>query len=52
MGHKGFLYTQLDGKYGGSNTDFSYSVIIIEELARVVTGIGIPMHSDIVIPYL
>jgi acyl-CoA dehydrogenase len=55
MGEQGFLCPCLPEEYGGSGVDFSYSVIIQEELARsTCTGIstGVRVHSDIVVPYV
>ncbi len=53
LGEMGFLCPQVEEKYGGLNLDFSYSVIILEELERIGTSlIGIGLHSDIVVPYI
>jgi acyl-CoA dehydrogenase len=55
MGEQGFLCPWLPEKYGGSEVDFSYSVIILEELTRsTCTGIstGVRVHADIVAPYI
>ena len=55
MGEQGFLCPCLPEEYGGSGVDYSYSVIIQEELARsTCTGIstGVRVHSDIVVPYV
>lgn len=52
MGEQGFLCPWTDEKYGGSGVDFSYSVIINEELEKVGSSlIGISLHNDIVVPY-
>ncbi|MEW9677553.1 acyl-CoA dehydrogenase family protein [Lentibacillus sp. L22] len=52
-GEQGFLCPQVDEKYGGSNTDFGYSVVLSEEFERIGTGLtGIGLHNDIVIPYI
>ncbi len=49
----GFLCPQVDEKYGGLGLDFSFSVIIGEELERVGTGLtGVGLHNDIVVPYI
>ncbi|WP_223700466.1 acyl-CoA dehydrogenase family protein [Sutcliffiella deserti] len=53
MGEQGYLCPDIDEKYGGSETDWGYSVVIDEELERVGTGlIGVALHNDIVVPYL
>src|SRR5690625_5080526 len=53
FGEMGFLCPQVAEKYGGLGLDFSYSVIILEELERVGTSlIGFGLHSDVVVPYI
>lgn len=53
LGEMGFLCPQVDEKYGGLGLDFSFSVIIEEELERVGTGLtGVGLHNDIVVPYI
>lgn len=53
MGDGGFLCPQVQKSYGGSEADFSYSSIIVEELARIGGGlIDISIHNEIVIPYI
>ncbi|MGD6871876.1 acyl-CoA dehydrogenase family protein [Sutcliffiella horikoshii] len=53
MGEQGYLCPDIDEKYGGSETDWGYSVVINEELERVGTGlIGVALHNDIVVPYI
>jgi alkylation response protein AidB-like acyl-CoA dehydrogenase len=55
MGEQGFLCPCLPEEYGGSGVDFSYSIIIQEELMRsTCTGIstGVRVHADIVVPYV
>jgi acyl-CoA dehydrogenase len=51
-GEQGYLCPWVDEKYGGYNADFSYSVVMAEELDKVGSGIGIGLHNDIVIPYV
>lgn len=52
-GELGFLCTNMPENYGGAGCDRLFSVILLEELARAnATGIGWPLHSDIVAPYL
>ncbi|KAF0824540.1 acyl-CoA dehydrogenase family protein [Cytobacillus firmus] len=53
MGEQGFLCPDIDEKYGGSNVDWGFSIIINEELERVGSGmVGIGLHNDIVVPYI
>jgi len=53
MGEQGFLCPNIDEKYGGSEADWGYSVVINEELERVGSGlVGVGLHNDIVIPYI
>ncbi|WP_370221647.1 acyl-CoA dehydrogenase family protein [Cytobacillus sp.] len=53
MGEQGFLCPDIDEKYGGSNVDWGFSVVINEELERVGSGmVGIGLHNDIVVPYI
>ncbi|MBA3397651.1 MAG: acyl-CoA dehydrogenase family protein [Deltaproteobacteria bacterium] len=52
-GAQGFLCPWLDEKYGGAAADFICSVIIMEELAIAYeSGFAMPLHSDIIVPYL
>jgi acyl-CoA dehydrogenase len=53
MGEQGFLCPDIDEKYGGSEVDWGYSVVINEELERVGSGlVGVGLHNDIVVPYI
>lgn len=52
-GEAGFLCTAMPEKYGGSNSDFLYSTILMEELTKTgCSGPGFVLHSDIVAPYI
>jgi alkylation response protein AidB-like acyl-CoA dehydrogenase len=52
-GELGFLCTNMPENYGGSGVDRKFSSIVLEELASTnASGIGWPLHSDIVAPYL
>jgi acyl-CoA dehydrogenase len=52
-GDNGYLCPWASEKYGGAEADFMYSVIITEELARSgASGLLIPLHNDIVAPYI
>ena len=54
LGDNGFLCPMVSEEYGGLGLDFSYSMILIEELERVGASLasGIALHSDIVTPYI
>jgi alkylation response protein AidB-like acyl-CoA dehydrogenase len=53
-GALGILCTDVPAEYGGGGIrDFRYNVIVTEELARVgASGVGFPLHNDVVVPYL
>jgi acyl-CoA dehydrogenase len=52
-GEGGFLCPWLETEYGGAGGDFLHSVVVIEELADAYdSGLAIPLHSDIVVPYI
>lgn len=52
-GELGLLNISLSEEYGGGGLDFSFSALIIEEMARgFADSPGISMHSDIVGPYI
>lgn len=52
-GAEGLLLPAAPEDYGGGGGDFGHSAVLIEELGKVnATGIGFPLHSDIVAPYL
>ena len=51
-GREGLLNTMLPEPYGGGG-DFGHAAVLIEEIARTnANGIGFPLHSDIVAPYI
>jgi acyl-CoA dehydrogenase len=53
LGENGFLCTAVSVEYGGQETDFLYSAILIEEMARAnFYGLSARLHSDVVVPYL
>ncbi|MFC1533777.1 acyl-CoA dehydrogenase family protein [Thermodesulfobacteriota bacterium] len=53
MGEQGFLCPWLPEEYGGFDVGFEYSVIINEELIRGDGyGVGVPLHSDVAVPYI
>ncbi len=52
-GEQGYLCPWLPEEYGGSDVDFSYAAIIIEELSRAgASGAAFNLHSDVVVPYI
>jgi acyl-CoA dehydrogenase len=52
-GEAGLLCPWVEERWGGPGGDFLHSVIVCEELARVYeSGFAIPLHSDIVVPYI
>ena len=52
-GEAGLLCPWLPEEYGGPGGDFLHSVIVIEELARAhESGFALPLHSDVVVPYI
>ncbi|MBI2383268.1 MAG: acyl-CoA dehydrogenase family protein [Gammaproteobacteria bacterium] len=52
-GELGFLCVTMPEAYGGAGADRLYSVAMMEELARAgASGIGFPLHSDIVANYI
>lgn len=52
-GEQGFLCVAIPEEWGGVGADRRYSIILIEEQSRLnLTGLGFPLHSDIVAPYI
>ncbi|NOY94292.1 MAG: acyl-CoA dehydrogenase [Deltaproteobacteria bacterium] len=52
-GEAGFLCPELEEEYGGSGGDFLHAAIVMEELARAhESGFALPLHSDVVVPYI
>ena len=52
-GEMGFLCATAPEQYGGLGCDFRYSAVVMEEISRSgCSGIGWPLHSDIVMPYI
>ncbi len=52
-GAEGLLCPMMAEEWGGAGADFGYSAIITEEIGRSnATGVGFPLHSDIVVPYV
>ena len=53
-GKNGFLGVDVPEEYGGAGQrDFRYNAILGEELTRAgASGVGFPVHNDVVAPYL
>ncbi|WP_007467758.1 acyl-CoA dehydrogenase family protein [Segniliparus rugosus] len=54
-GKGGFLGMSVPAEFGGGGgeEDFRFNTVILEELAQArTTGVGIPLHNDVVQPYL
>src|SRR5438445_33620 len=52
-GAAGLLLPAVPDEYGGGGGDFLHSAVVMEEVSRIgATGIGFPLHSDIVAPYV
>ncbi|GGI03295.1 acyl-CoA dehydrogenase family protein [Egicoccus halophilus] len=53
-GALGLLCTDVPEAYGGGGVaDFRYNAVVTEELSRVgASGVGFPLHNDVVVPYL
>ncbi len=52
-GASGFLCPSMPEQYGGAGGDKLYSVVLMEEQARVgCSGLGFSLHSEIVAPYI
>ena len=50
-GEQGFLCAAIPEEWGGVGADRRYSIILMEEQARLnLTGLGFALHSDIVAP--
>jgi acyl-CoA dehydrogenase len=52
-GEAGFLCPWLEPEHGGAGGDFLHSCVMIEEMAKVYeSGFALPLHSDVVVPYI
>ncbi len=52
-GANGLLCASMPEEYGGAGADRLYSIVVMEETARVnATGLGFGLHSEIVAPYI
>lgn len=53
VGAAGLLCPWLEEEHGGAGGDFLHSAVVIEEMGRIYeSGFAIPLHSDIIVPYL
>jgi acyl-CoA dehydrogenase len=52
-GAAGLLCPWLEEDHGGPGGDFLHSVVVMEEMARVYeSGFALPLHSDVIVPYI
>ncbi len=53
FGELGLLCMDIPEQYGGGGLDFSFSALLIEEIAKkAICGAGFSVHSDIIAPYI
>jgi alkylation response protein AidB-like acyl-CoA dehydrogenase len=53
-GALGLLCFDVEESYGGAGvSDFRYNLVMAEELGRVgASGVGFPVHTDVIVPYI
>jgi long-chain-acyl-CoA dehydrogenase len=53
-GEAGLLCFDVDEQYGGAGVkDFRYNVVFTEEITRAgASGVGFPVHNDVIVPYI
>jgi len=53
-GAAGLLCFDVDEEYGGAGAkDFRFNVVLTEELSRAgASGVGFPVHNDVIVPYI
>jgi alkylation response protein AidB-like acyl-CoA dehydrogenase len=53
-GETGLLCFDVDEAYGGAGVkDFRYNMVLTEEITRAgASGLGIPVHNDVIVPYI
>ena len=53
-GEMGLLAFDVDEAYGGAGMkDFRFNMVLIEEISKVgASGLGFPLHTDIIVPYI
>ncbi len=53
-GEAGLLCFDVEEEYGGAGMkDFRFNMVLIEEIARAgASGVGFPVHNDVIVPYI
>ncbi len=53
-GEQGLLCFDVEEQYGGAGIrDFRYNMVLAEEISKVgASGLGFPVHTDIIVPYI
>jgi len=53
-GEAGLLCFDVDEEYGGAGAkDFRFNVVLTEEITRAgASGLGFPVHNDVIVPYV
>ena len=53
-GAQGLLCFDVAEEYGGAGVqDFRYNMVVAEEISRVgASGLGFPVHTDVIVPYI
>lgn len=53
-GEMGLLCFDVEEQYGGADIhDFRYNAVMAEEISKVgASGLGFPVHTDIIVPYI
>jgi long-chain-acyl-CoA dehydrogenase len=53
-GAAGLLCFDVDEEYGGAGAkDFRFNVVLTEEITRAgASGLGFPVHNDVIVPYV
>ena len=53
-GEAGLLCFDVEEQYGGAGiTDFRFNVVLTEEITRAgASGVGFPVHNDVIVPYV
>lgn len=53
-GEAGLLCFDVEEEYGGAGMkDFRYNMVLTEEITKVgASGVGFPVHTDVIVPYI
>ncbi|MXG89422.1 acyl-CoA dehydrogenase family protein [Nocardioides flavescens] len=53
-GEAGLLCFDVEEEYGGAGVqDFRYNCVLTEEITKVgASGVGFPVHNDVIVPYI